>query len=836
MERFKKVFYKVFLITIMVLILTALSLSVSATDAASNDDLSCRMYGAISDNFPNGLIEKNLVNDQYSLRNMARLDSGDETNYNINGWGIASYANYDQAALLQRGAIRAYNDPSYNTTISQLNSSEPKILIAHIRHCTSGCCLPLETVANPHPFTRTINGKTWTFEHNGGVTKTTMISLINAANSTYLAANAPFGSGVPACITNDSSATIVVDSELYFLYVLEMIQNNNWNVVNGITAAIKNMNAAGTAGGSINFIMSDGENVYGFKKSNELFYKYDAVSGYSAVASAVPNSSETGWTTLNDWQLIILKRNQAPTIINDVRTYVPQAPPTISNPNPANGAINVSQNPALQATINDSNNDAVNWNVQLLNGSTWTTIGSGTAANGNARISVSPTTITSFNTLYSWKVTATDPAGSNQIIEAVYTFTTKQPAVGIGISNPVPQNGQFNVQLNTNLSAYVEDRSGYTMNITFSIYNGTAWKIIKSYTNSATGAYTASGAGYITKNYTNYQWRVNAVDTAAQTAEANYNFTTAGQITLKWTATIPHDDYSQILPVMGDIDNDGNREIVVSSGSKIIAINGKTGQIKWQVNGSAGSAAELVDLDGDGTPEILFGMTNPDRVRALNGNGSIRWTSPILKGDALAQFPLVAADIDGSGHPRIYFATEDTYPTMFTGNLSDYNGALSMLDYQGNLLGDTWLYHPCWGGLSIADPNYDGHFIVYVSDRRGPYNNVPAKGLQAYDAKTLQLVWNRADIMHSSAMAVLADVTNDGNLDVVAEKIVGGGVGVLNATTGQTLPGFNYFSLKLPTHGTGTVYDIDGDGHLEDILSMDAAVNVDTNTTLSPET
>jgi len=817
MEKNHTVFYKIIFATILVLMLSITSLSVSAAD--DSDNYNCRMYGAISDNLPDGLIQKNLFNDQYSLRNMARLDSGDETNYNINGWGLATYNSFGSSSTIYRGETRAFNDALYTSTISNLNTNEPKILIGHVRHCSSGCCLPLETVENPHPFTRVKNGKTWTFVHNGDVNKATMRTLINTANTTYLASNAPFGSGVPECTTNNSADDAkVVDSELYFLYVMEIIESNGWNTVNGITAALKNMNAAGLGSSNLNFLMSDGETLYGFARGKSLNYKYDSVTGTSAVASQVPNSTETNWTPMSAWQLAILKPNQMPIVINDVRAYSPpsQTAPAISNPGPVNTAVDVALNPTLQADINDAQNESVDWTVQLWNGASWQTLSSGTEADGAIRVNVPTTTITNYNTTYNWKVTARDPLGSGNTTEATYTFTTKKANYAPTITNFVPADGQSGVKLNSTLTAYVEDKDDNLMNISFSINDGTGWKSIINYTNRATGNYNASGKGYITKQITKYQWRVRAVDTTGLVTEQTFNFTSEGTLALKWTTAITNND-TQIMPLMGDVDGDGTQEIIFSAKGNIYSLNGKTGAVEWSATGSADSAVELADLNNDGTPEILFGMNGP-RVRALNGDGSVRWTSAELNGEGQPMFPIVAADIDGDGYPTIYFVSEDTTPEKYSGNMTDYTGAVSMLDHNGNVLRSSWLYHPCWGGPSIGDANFDGQFELYVGDRRDGYTTgIHSQGIQSFDAETLTPLWSRPDIHHSSPMPILADVNKDGTLDVVAEKIVGVGPMVLNALTGTTMA--DYSNKGLPTHGTGTVYDIDHDGNLEIIMA-----------------
>jgi len=278
----------------------------------------------------------------------------------------------------------------------------------------------------------------------------------------------------------------------------------------------------------------------------------------------------------------------------------------------------------------------------------------------------------------------------------------------------------------------------------------------------------------------------------------------------------------QIQPVMGDIDGDGVQEIVMAVDSDtIVAINGKTGAIEWTVPGGH-TAIELADLNKDGIPEILFGIerrgsTGP-RVRALRGNGTTLWTSPQLHGDNLTAFPIASADIDGDGYPEIYFATEDTDPDPYSGNIDDYEGAVFKLDHNGNVLAEAWLWHPCWGGMAIGDYNNDGVFELYVNDRRVGYHGMTeSKGIQALNAHTLEFIWGRPDIQHSSPHPVLADVLGDSNLEVVATEITLKGPHVLDPETGYSI--LDYSDRHLPTHGTPTVYDIDQDGHLEYIVS-----------------
>ena len=117
------------------------------------DGRACRLYGVIADNLPDGMLEAHLITDPNSLSVLSSVHR--------DGWGFSYYPDYSTTPTLERGAIRAWNDPDYTTVVNQINSTEPKITLAHIRACTSGCCDEGgDSIANPHPFYRTKNGKT----------------------------------------------------------------------------------------------------------------------------------------------------------------------------------------------------------------------------------------------------------------------------------------------------------------------------------------------------------------------------------------------------------------------------------------------------------------------------------------------------------------------------------------------------------------------------------------------------------------------------------------------------------------------------------------------------
>jgi hypothetical protein len=275
----------------------------------------CRLSAVIGDNLPDGLLQYHLISAPNSLEVLSHSQ--------LDGWGIGHYPQYGDDPVIDRGAIRAYNDPTYDTAVAGINLSKPKITIAHIRTCVTGCCSHgTDTVTNPHPFYRVKNGKTWIFVHNGVVDKDRTTTLLGD----YLTANPPNGSGIPAC--DPSNPGLVVDTELYFLFVLKKIEENGWNAVNGISKAIKAMLDAGETG-AMNFIMSDGEMAWAFRRGDSSYTLYyldasaDPLNGYSAVASQYPTSTQGSWVTITNYQLIALAPGASPLVINDVRTYCP---------------------------------------------------------------------------------------------------------------------------------------------------------------------------------------------------------------------------------------------------------------------------------------------------------------------------------------------------------------------------------------------------------------------------------------------------------------------------------------------------------------------------------
>ncbi len=86
---------------------------------------------------------------------------------------------------------------------------------------------------------------------------------------------------------------------------------------------------------------------------------------------------------------------------------------------------------------------------------------------------------------------------------------------------------------------------------------------------------------------------------------------------------------------MADVDGDGTREIIMVGdtfwGSAqypagTYCLNSQTGGLKWVFRQAFGTtSAKIMELDGNGTLEIVVGSKN-GAVYCLNGSGGVVWS------------------------------------------------------------------------------------------------------------------------------------------------------------------------------------------------------------------
>lgn len=126
-------------------------------------------------------------------------------------------------------------------------------------------------------------------------------------------------------------------------------------------------------------------------------------------------------------------------------------------------------------------------------------------------------------------------------------------------------------------------------------------------------------------------------------------------------------------PAMGDIDNDGNSEIVIGSSTGHLFVLSTDGIIEqdWNIGEFIYGTVSLADLDGNNDLELIFG-TFSGNLHVLNHDGSSFGNFPVAFGalDKIISGCSVA-DINGDGNPEIVAGTQNKniYAVDVNGNV-----------------------------------------------------------------------------------------------------------------------------------------------------------------------
>ncbi len=171
---------------------------------------------------------------------------------NYHGWGYAYFCK--NKWIVEKEPIMAMTSEKVEKIITNPHMFEGNLFISHIRYASVG----KQTIENTHPFTRELFVKTWVFAHNGHLNKRKMLEDMQKGHLTSLETYQPEGES---------------DSELAFCVIMEEMrkigkeatERELVDTLNEITGTISEY-------GSFNFLLSDGEKMYAYRKGNTLYY------------------------------------------------------------------------------------------------------------------------------------------------------------------------------------------------------------------------------------------------------------------------------------------------------------------------------------------------------------------------------------------------------------------------------------------------------------------------------------------------------------------------------------------------------------------------------------
>jgi outer membrane protein assembly factor BamB len=304
---------------------------------------------------------------------------------------------------------------------------------------------------------------------------------------------------------------------------------------------------------------------------------------------------------------------------------------------------------------------------------------------------------------------------------------------------------------------------------------------------------------------------------------------------------------------VGDIDNDGRLEIVFGTyfnDEHIYALNADSGTLLWKYNtgGCNDASPAIADVDLDGDLEVIVPASSPYRIYCFDGaSGKVEWSTSTGYPNCIDSPPAVA-DVDNDGKPEVIFGTFYGYVFCLNGedgsecwqknlgsnsyiqsgpNILDLDGDeqldVVVAQFSGDcriyaLKGDDasvlwysdeprdWMYH----GGSFADIDEDGKPEIAI----GCYDN----HVYVVNGEDGSLKWDYAAPFYVGAPTSIADLNNDGHLEVVFASY--DELGVLS-NTGSLL--WSYTAGGGIFRGAA-IADIDGDGVLDVAFGADDGI------------
>ena len=267
--------------------------------------------------------------------------------------------------------------------------------------------------------------------------------------------------------------------------------------------------------------------------------------------------------------------------------------------------------------------------------------------------------------------------------------------------------------------------------------------------------------------------------------------------------------------VLGDVDNDGDLDIVAGSpsGVEVLLNDGKANYSPAIGSPFAGGPGPVVlgDVDNDGYLDIVVTNSAGATVRVLKNNGSGSFTPQVPIGTGGPYAVPTLGDIDGDGD--LDLVTANNSNNTFSWYINDGTGTFTLFNTIGT--GGT-----VPNGLAIGDVDSDGDVDVVVANTGAGSNNLALMlntGISGAGLFTLQNI--PTPEVTQPCIVALGDINNDGSLDIatvgqanqLTVRLNNGSGNFVNLASGApfTVPFINNTSTPL------MLADVDGDGDID---------------------